>query len=453
MAPHISEPAQTVTPGSAASRQEPAHPELADAARPKRTLSAFVVVGTAVLVCLTVVYMLIDQGRLFDLKIYYRAINYWASGHNLYDYAQADATNLRLGYTYPPLAAVLMIPMAGLPLSVVCVISVVAIIAAAGWCTWICVRERFVIPRHRLALVICVTTAGAFLLEPVRATLFFGQVNLYLMALVLIDILILDRRGSRWTGIGIGLAAAIKLTPGIFLLYFLLGRRWRPVMCAAITGAGTSMLAALVMPVETWRYYTSLLFDPERVGFLYAKFNQSLQGLLARIAVPGQMPTYIVLLVLLAVGILVSLRIRRALVAGDALAGLTLTGLLGVLISPASWVHHTVWIIPAVVIMVAGIVNRTRRNLPVLLALLTATVLLMAVDLRELLFLPDVYFSSATMFQRVAASAPMFWVLVTALALPIWSAPPARGCPAQEPTPHRPATTFSTSAPEASRSS
>ena len=83
-----------------------------------------------------------------------------------------------------------------------------------------------------LIAVAGVATAFAFTLEPFRQTLSFGQINIYLGLLVLVDLLVLGRRGSKWTGIGIGLATAIKLTPGIFIIYLLVVGRWRAAITA-----------------------------------------------------------------------------------------------------------------------------------------------------------------------------------------------------------------------------
>lgn len=383
-------------------------------------VSALVVAVVGYFIYLVAHQNLGPHHQLFDLKIYYNAMHFWSSGNDLYDYSQPDSANVRLGYTYPPLGAVAMIPMVGLSLSVVSIITVVSIVSATAWCTWLCLRQRFTIARVDLLMVVGLATAGMFMLEPLRANLSFGQVNLFLMMLVLTDILILERRGSRWTGVGVGLAAAIKLTPGIFLLYFLLGRNWKAVRTAIFAGAAATLFAGLVMPIETWRYFTSLLFDSARVGYLYGRSNQSLQGLLERLAVPGELGKPLVLLLVAGVGVLVVMRIRRAIAAGDRMAALTLTGLLGILISPASWTHHMVWIIPAMVIVATAIIRRVELTRAVPLLLFTAIV--MVYDVRNIVMLPDSYFQYATLSQRLVASLPMFWVLAAALLLPIGQA-------------------------------
>jgi len=287
----------------------------------------------------------------FDLRLYYSAVNYWQSGHDLFSYSQPDPVNIRLGFTYPPLAAVLMAPMGVLSFPVVLVISLATIIAAGAAFVYLVLRERIRLPKPLMFALTGVCTAAAFTLEPFRQTFSFGQINIYLALLVLADLLVLGRRGSKWTGVGIGLATAIKLTPGIFIIYLLVVGRWRAAVTAMCAAVGVTLASAVIAPGETWRYFTSLVWETSRVGFLDTTMNQSVNGLLARIAAPlapghGQW--------LLLAGLLAGVgfwRARRAALGGDELAAVTLAGFVGVLVSPVSWVHHIIWVFPAMVIL------------------------------------------------------------------------------------------------------
>ena len=296
----------------------------------------------------------------FDLRLYYDAINWWQSGHDLFAYSQPDATNISLGFTYPPLAALLMSPMGLLSYPVVLVISLAAIIGSAAVFVYLVLRERIRLPRPLMFAVAGVGTALAFTLEPFRQTLSFGQINIYLALLVAVDLLVLGRRGSKWTGIGIGLATAIKLTPGIFIVYLLVVGRWRAAITAMATTVGVTLLSAVFAPTEAWKYFTSLMWQTSRVGFLDTTMNQSVNGLLARLAAPltpGHMAWVLLGGALAVAGLW---RARRAALAGDELAGLTLAGLVGVLVSPVSWVHHIVWVFPAMVILTVRLVSSIR---------------------------------------------------------------------------------------------
>ena len=372
----------------------------------------------------------------FDLKIYYRAVSFWAAGNNLYDYAQYDPINISLGFTYPPLAAALMRPMTLVGMSAAIGISVLAILGSAVGCVWLSLRERFAVRGLRMAVLAGAVTGCMFTLEPVRQTLAYGQINLYLGLLVLGDLLVLARRDSRWAGVGVGLALAVKLTPGVFLLLFVLARQWRAVVVALGTAVGATLATAVVAPAETWQYFTSLLWDTTRVGTVGSAGNESINGLIHRLVQPAQPGGTALLLAVLLVGTLAVKRIRAALAAGDMLAAVTLTGLLGALISPVTWTHHIVWVIPAAVALAARLVRalqaaalapsrsmgdvRARAGaLAPTLGLVLLGVPALGLDPREAFSLPFADYTQAPLLQVLAASLPMFWGLATLAFLPV----------------------------------
>ncbi|NUP76760.1 MAG: DUF2029 domain-containing protein, partial [Nonomuraea sp.] len=179
----------------------------------------------------------------FDLRVYYGAVNTWIHhGGRLYDY-QVPGT--AYGFTYPPFAAVSMLPMTLVGLRTAIVGSVLLNLAA-------------------LALILHLLTDGAWrrygwfgcalgacllaLFEPLRDTFSFGQVNLLLLALVLTDAWLLSSGRERLAGVGIGLAAAVKLTPAVFIGLLLLARRWRAAAVAGAVTAAATGLAAVVAP-------------------------------------------------------------------------------------------------------------------------------------------------------------------------------------------------------------
>ncbi len=288
----------------------------------------------------------------YDLKIYYAAINWWAHGHPLYDFSVWDRVQGPLGFTYPPFAAVVMYPMSWLPLGLVRSLTTIANYAALGITTWWLtsrVADRHGWPRWFLfALAVPLVTT----LEPIRETFAFGQINLMLAALVLWDLLVAVPRKWKITGVGIGLAAAIKLTPAIFIVYLVLARRWRAAITATATAAGATVLAALLSPSDSWRYWTGVVWNANQVGHLDRIPNQAVWGTLLRIWAPHQ-PSRLLWLVLVAIVAAYGLwRATRAVRAGDELAGLTLTGLVGLLVSPVSWQHHLYWFVPAILVLV-----------------------------------------------------------------------------------------------------
>lgn len=309
----------------------------------------FVVVGVALAALAFDAAFAVRHG-FFDLNVYYGAINYWVhEGGEIYDFVRRNST---YGFTYPPFGALTMLPMAFLPWPVAVVIGSLMTVAVSVWFmrTLLApmIRERGWAPWFVVAISLCLLAVY----EPMRETFLFGQVNMLLVGLVAGDLLLLlVRRGSRFGGVGIGLATAIKLTPGIFLVYLLITKRYKETFVAGVTALAATVAAAVLAPDASREFWTSALWDTDRVGALSYISNQSLQGVVARLD-PANPSKVLWLACVLAVLFIWVVRSRAAIKHGDEVLGLALTGIVGVLISPVTWVHHLVWAIPAFVLLV-----------------------------------------------------------------------------------------------------
>src|SRR5580658_10925798 len=128
-------------------------------------------------------------------------------------------------------------------------------------------------------------TAAVLWTEPVLRTIYLGQVNLVLLALIMWDLCQPDTAKSRWwKGFGTGIAAGIKLTPLIFIPYLLVARTFRQ---AAVTTAGfafTVLLGFAILPKDSTKWWFDGLFaQGGRTGFEGWAGNQSLQGIITRL--------------------------------------------------------------------------------------------------------------------------------------------------------------------------
>ncbi|NJP33669.1 glycosyltransferase family 87 protein [Micromonospora thermarum] len=288
----------------------------------------------------------------FDLKIYMRAMDWWAAGNPLYDYVQPDRVQGVLYFTYPPFSALLLWPFSlvklGTAVAAFTVLTLVGVVVTTRWLV------DPVITRHHLPRAFTLTVAVLLVLavESTRETITFGQINMLLVVLILADLLFVVPRNGRWAGVGVGLATALKLFPGIFIVYLLVCRRWRAAAVASATAAAATLVAAAVAPRDSWRFWTHELWDTERVGRTDYTGNQSLFGLLSRLTAPQEPERLIWLALVVLVTGYGLWRAARAARAGDALTGLTLTGLVGALVSPITWTHHIYWFVPAVVVLV-----------------------------------------------------------------------------------------------------
>ncbi|MEU5120083.1 glycosyltransferase 87 family protein [Streptomyces asoensis] len=280
----------------------------------------------------------------FDLRVYYGTVNSWVhGGGHVYDYRVPGTP---YGFTYPPFAAVLMLPMAlvgpGTATVTALLLNLAALAAAArlwagpGW-------RRY--GWYGAGLAACALA----LFEPLRDTFSFGQVNLLLLALVLTDARLLASGRPRWAGAGIGLAAAVKLTPALFIGLLLVTRRWRAAAVATGVAAAATALAALAAPEVSRFYWTRALWDTTRVGRLDYVSNQSLQGVLARLGVESRAVWAVLVLLVLCCW---ARRAGRAGAVGDWRAAFALTGLTACLVSPVTWVHHLVWLLPSFAVLI-----------------------------------------------------------------------------------------------------
>lgn len=171
-----------------------------------------------------------------------------------------------------------------------------------------------------------------------RDTVGFGQVDLLLVALVVLDVEGL-RRGSRWAGVGTGLAAAVELTPAVFVV-LLLVRRPRAALTATAAAALATLAAWLVAPGASGQFWNVALYHTSRVGRVDLVADQALSGALARTVDATHAPLALWLVLAGLVGARGVVRAVGAVRAGDDLAALALVGLTGVLVSPVSWTHH-----------------------------------------------------------------------------------------------------------------
>ena len=252
-------------------------------------------------------------------------------------------------FTYSPFAAIVFVPAAALPLAVARVLWDLVSVAALGYSCTLVLKIAGYRPSR---MIVAGVVAAAMALDPVWETLFLGQINLILLALILTDIWLVSRGSPALAvGAGVGIAAAIKLTPAIFIVFFVLARRTRAAFVAAGTFILCGLIGFLVAPDASKLYWEHLSHDTRRVGAPYIS-NQSPYGAAIRIA-GGQghiglwwviVPVAFAVIGLTAAAVLV----RRL----DWLGATAVTGTTGLLVSPISWAHHWVWILPALVLLV-----------------------------------------------------------------------------------------------------
>ncbi len=321
--------------------------------RSRWLLPALLIALFAVVAAVYVALAWLRTPREMDLHIYREAMAFLANGHFLYDYVYQyvlDGQLQSLGFTYPPFAALLLLPLGSLPEVPTQVawlaLTFVEVVLLAIALVWGLHKEgRRSRPALRdpgtwtavlwfaVALLVSVPTLGHVLV---------GQVSLALVLLVYVDMVLVPRR---WRGPLTGIAAAIKLTPLVFIGYLLLARQWRASAQAAVTFLACSALGWLVLPRESAAYWGFWLWQPSRVGNPAMEDNKSLLGLVSRVVGTGGSATVIWLVavvVVAVVGLWHAIRLARA---GLLSSGALVAGCVALAISPISWPHHQFWVL------------------------------------------------------------------------------------------------------------
>lgn len=293
-------------------------------------------------------YLVPNGTNFVDLHVYLGGAAALDDPGTLYRYSYGEKTpNFALPFTYPPFAAVVFYPLHLLPFGLVAfgwlIVGIAALYAVVR------ISQRLLnLPDPRLGML---WTAVGLWTEPVRRTLDYGQVNILLVLAVLYAVYC-----TRWwlSGLLLGLASGVKLTPAAAGLYFVGARRWAAVVFSAVVFVGTIGISALATGDQTRYYFTELLGDASRVGPIGTAFNQSWRGAISRIL--GHDAGYgpLVLAGIAVTAVLAVLAWRAIGGDADRLGAILIVSLFGLLLSPISWTHHWVWLVPLMMWLLHG---------------------------------------------------------------------------------------------------
>ena len=276
-----------------------------------------------------------------DLRVYREAGHAFFHGGSPFT---VDFTASRLPFTYTPFALLVLSPLAfgslGLVETLWWLISAASFVSA----TFLVMKTAPAVPTCRawaVAGLLCGVASLA--LEPARSNFDYGQINLILMVMIVAD---LTWMRAPWRGVLVGLASAIKLTPLVFLFYFLVAREWRSLLRGVGVFIGATAVSWAVLPSDSTRYWFHQVSDAGRTGALGVVSNQSWNGMVHRSPFDGGHLGTAVWLVLslatLACGMVLTRWLVQQARAAEAVMVLALTELLA---SPVSWTHHWSWLV------------------------------------------------------------------------------------------------------------
>lgn len=301
-----------------------------------------------------------------DTAVYQAGASALMHGQPLYDSdtLPSEPSYAQLPFTYAPFAALVFVPLVVFPVQIAWgLLGVLSDLALAGVAYLVlrkvARRPAWLSPAWGAAVVFGVTQVTA----PVTGTLGYGQVNAVLMALIALDVLVVCGRAGRvgrFGGVLVGVAAAVKLTPLIFVVHLLLTGRKADAARAAGTFVGLQLLMLLIVPHDTLRFWTHTVYDSSRIGPTSWSFNQSLGSVVRRLtdsATWSQTLAYGVGAVLAVGAAVLVLRYHRR---DRPVHAMLVTAFLALLVSPVSWVHHWVWIVPLLALLLPEALSGNR---------------------------------------------------------------------------------------------
>lgn len=302
-----------------------------------------------------------------DFYVYYYAGETALNGASIYSPVVAgERLPDGLPYNYGP-AGILIFSL--LSLAQIDVAFVAWSVIKAVLFAWVI---RAMIPPHKSVLISTLIWLGIFIPTTVLAQeMLWGQINIILMFLCLCGAIVTDRiQRPVVVGVLVGIATAIKLTPGLFLIFFLFTKRWAEALWACVAGAVSTALAAVFFTDDVWRFFTHTLWDLSDRVALGENFdtpgNNSIQGVAAFIDISGWPVTLIVGIIAVA-GLGAAIYTSRNL---GLIPALLIIGMLSPLLSPVSWIHHFIFLLPGIVYLWYRSDHRWRWALAIIIAAL-----------------------------------------------------------------------------------
>ena len=291
-----------------------------------------------------------------DLDVYRDGAQAWMHGRALYGPLPPITNGMFEPFTYPPISAVVMAPLALVSTTTAGVLMTVVSLGLLLCVLVLFLRTTKLADGPGAWKLASAMLPLAVLIEPARTTLAYGQINIVLMALVAVDCLLpstwftVRGRTVGWPrGVLTGVAAALKLTPLVFLLFFIARRDWRGAIAMVVGFAGATAVGFAACWSDSREYWSATVFNTDRIGLPVFSGNQSLTGVLYRAHLTGHAENTVWLALCLVVGALAYVAVTKAVRRGRLVTALALTACTQLLLSPVSWSHHWVWVSPVLV--------------------------------------------------------------------------------------------------------
>jgi alpha-1,2-mannosyltransferase len=298
---------------------------------------------------------------------------------------------------------------AGIVLSVWLSMAAIAVICGIAWSKVAAVSRCHALVASSVVLVPVI----AVLSVPARSAIWYGQDQLWLLALVLVDLFVIPRR---WTGILTGLVVSVSFWPAIFVAAIFVRSRWAGVLRSGVGLCVGILAGGLLSWRDTWHYWTVMVptgqVDKDAVQVFGVRYpsgfamfpNMSLHGFLARPPLGGVLAgtaaKYLLIVAVVELGLWVAWRLFGR---GLPITAVTMVAIAGVDSSPFAWEHHWCW----VALLLPFAAWEARASHPVLA---------IAMGLATVLFVRPFYFAVTKLvpglgFRHVDLSSPKVIVI------------------------------------------
>lgn len=301
----------------------------------------------------------------FDLDVYRLGGQLWHQGIGLYADGSLPFTTdgIWLPFTYPPFAALIFTPLGAIPLGAGGIALSVTSALCLVYVTAVFLRMLQVGTDANRTVLALLIAACAIWSNPFGMTLSFGQINLILLVLIVVDLFVVGRTPTAASGLRgtlTGLASAVKLTPLVFLTVFAAASKWRALWTGVTAFVLAGVIGAVWLPADSLTYWTRTLFQTGRIGVPEGPINQNLNGAWLRLLGPDSpvAPAAWVISAL-AVTTLAAIALYRTRPAAafridpaprddiNAVLAACIVAFWGLLVAPTTWSHHWVWSLPA----------------------------------------------------------------------------------------------------------
>lgn len=365
-----------------------------------------------------------------DIDVYRMGGRAWLDGTPLYSDGTIFHTvaGLDLPFTYPPLAATVFAPFAWLPLpvasaAITAITLILLVVSTAIVLTRLRVWEQSSLPSRpwvrRAWLAAAIVAPVVVYFEPIRANFEFGQINVVLMTLVIADLV--PRRTPWPRGLLLGIGIALKLTPAVFVLYLLMRRDVRAILVTAASTIGATLLGFALAWRDSLQYWTETVHDTDRIGTATLNTNQNIAGMLARLGI-GDDSRFLLWTAACFAVLGVTAWAAHRLLRGDPrssappfdeapVVALICVAMFGLVVSPVSWSHHWVWVLPT--LLVAIVVAYRYRD--VALALIGAAGMALVVWTPITLLTPHEE-TAAPLWRQLVGGSYLWWALAVIVA-------------------------------------